>query len=124
MFGMPDANGRRRRKTDAASRAVSGSGLWLDAGNRGSTARAAERAGAAMTVMMVSRARDLVGSDRIEIEPAATVRELRRLLCERYPKLASLLKKSAIAVNDEFVNDDTALAPNAEVALLPPVSGG
>ena len=77
-----------------------------------------------MTVLLFARARDLVGSDRIEIEPISTVRELRRLLGERYPKLASLLEKSAIAVDDEFANDDTALAPNAEVALLPPVSGG
>ena len=77
-----------------------------------------------MTVLLFARARDMVGSDCVEIEQAATVRELRRRLAEKYPKLASLLEKSAIAVNDEFARDDAVLAPGAQVALLPPVSGG
>jgi molybdopterin converting factor subunit 1 len=79
-----------------------------------------------MNVLLFARARDMLGTDRIEIDaPApATVCELRDRLKQRYPALATLLEKSAIAVNDEFADDATSIPPNAEVALLPPVSGG
>ncbi len=79
-----------------------------------------------MKVLLFARARDLIGADRIEIaapEPA-TIGELRRRLVQQYPNLAGLLENSALAVNDEFADDRTAIPPGAEVALLPPVSGG
>lgn len=77
-----------------------------------------------MIVLFFARARDLVGADRVEVAPAATVGELRRSLAAQYPKLAGLLAKSAFAVNDEFADDSTRIPEGAEVALLPPVSGG
>ena len=76
-----------------------------------------------MKLLLFARARDLIGSDHIDIE-AATVGELRQLLLERYPQLTGLLAKSAIAVNDEFADDAAPIPAGAEVALLPPVSGG
>ena len=54
----------------------------------------------------------------------ATVGQLRRRLAEEQPALAALLQRSALAVNDEFAEDQTTLPPGADVALLPPVSGG
>jgi molybdopterin converting factor subunit 1 len=77
-----------------------------------------------MIVLLFARAKDLVGADRVEVADAATVGEVRRRLSERYPKLASLLEKSAFAVDDEFAEDATLIPRGAEVALLPPVSGG
>ena len=79
-----------------------------------------------MTVLLFARARDLVGTDAVDIAlpPDATVADLRRALADSYPKLAGLLLRSALAVNDAFVVDTAALAPDAVVALLPPVSGG
>ena len=79
-----------------------------------------------MKVLLFARARELIGADAIDIdiEAAATVGELRRTLMRRYPALAGLLEKSAFALDDEFAGDDTTIQPNAEVALLPPVSGG
>ncbi|MBI1832429.1 MAG: molybdopterin converting factor subunit 1 [Planctomycetes bacterium] len=77
-----------------------------------------------MTVLLFARVRDIVGSARIEFEDAATVGELRRRLATRFPQIADLVKKSAIAVNDEFADDAAAIPRGAEVALLPPVSGG
>lgn len=77
-----------------------------------------------MNVLLFARARDLVGSDRVGIEDAATVGELRARMAERYPKLVGLLEKSAFAVNDEIAEDDVSIPADAEVALLPPVSGG
>jgi molybdopterin converting factor subunit 1 len=79
-----------------------------------------------MKVLLFARARDLAGTDAIEIElPAGgTVADLRRILGGRHPKLASLLERSAFAVDNEFAGDDVVIGPNAIVALLPPVSGG
>lgn len=79
-----------------------------------------------MKVLLFARARDLLGRDAVEVDlPAgATVADLRRTLAARYPALASLLEKSVLAVDNEFAEDSTPLPPAAEVALLPPVSGG
>jgi molybdopterin converting factor subunit 1 len=79
-----------------------------------------------MKVLLFARARDLIGADLVEIamSPFAKVADLRRALIERYPNLTSLIEKSAIAVNDEFAAEDAAIPDHAEVALLPPVSGG
>jgi len=79
-----------------------------------------------MRVLLFARAKDLVGTDRIEVslpEPA-TVGDLRQHLVQRHPNLAGLLEKSAFAVNDEFADDAARIPAGAEVALLPPVSGG
>ena len=79
-----------------------------------------------MKVRLFARARDLARADSIAVDvPAgATVGELRRRIGEAYPALAKLLGRSALAVNDEFADDALPLPVNAEVALLPPVSGG
>ena len=75
-------------------------------------------------VRLFARAREIVGSDIIKVEmpEGATVGELRRKLAEIYPRLAELLKHSALAVDEEFAKDDQPV--RGEVALLPPVSGG
>jgi len=77
-------------------------------------------------VRLFARARDLARTDLIETELAedATVADLRRRLAADYPELAGLLERSAIAVANDFADDSRVLPANAEVALLPPVSGG
>jgi molybdopterin converting factor subunit 1 len=77
-------------------------------------------------VRLFARARDLAHTDIIHTELAegATVADLRRRLAADYPALAGLLERSALAVEDEFAADSLALSANAEIALLPPVSGG
>ena len=77
-------------------------------------------------VHLFARARDLARTDRIDTELAegATVADLRRRLAADYPALAGLLERSAIAVDNDFADDSRVLPANAEVALLPPVSGG
>ena len=79
-----------------------------------------------MKVRLFARARDLAGADTIDVDvPAgATVGDLRQQLAQRFPALAGLLQRSALAVNDDFADDALTLPVNAEVALLPPVSGG
>jgi molybdopterin converting factor subunit 1 len=77
-------------------------------------------------VRLFARARELAGADVVNVEtPAgATVADLRERLGEAYSSLRPLLARSAVAVNEEFAGDDAVIPPSAEVALLPPVSGG
>jgi sulfur-carrier protein len=79
-----------------------------------------------MKVRLFARARDLARCDAIDVEmpPGATVRELRLRIAATHPALADLLARSALAVNDEFADDALILPADAEIALLPPVSGG
>lgn len=77
-------------------------------------------------VRLFARFRELAGAGSVSLElpPGATVADLRRVLGEKVPAVASLLAKSAVAVNNQFAEDAQPLPENAEVALLPPVSGG
>jgi molybdopterin converting factor subunit 1 len=77
-------------------------------------------------VRLFARAKDLVGADAVfvELPDGACVNELRRRLTIDYPTLAALLERSAIAVNNEFADNDVVLSARTEIALLPPVSGG
>jgi molybdopterin converting factor subunit 1 len=79
-----------------------------------------------IVVRLFARARDLAGADTLAVElpPGATVAALRKQLAWQCPPLAGLLERSALAVNDEFAGDALALPHGAEIALLPPVSGG
>jgi molybdopterin converting factor subunit 1 len=79
-----------------------------------------------VTIHLFARARDLAGAGQVivELPDQATVGDLRERLACTVPALALLLERSAVAVNDEFVGDDQPLSEVAEIALLPPVSGG
>ena len=77
-------------------------------------------------VRLFARARDLAGADAVTVElPAgATVGDLRARLGEACPALWPLLPRSAVAVDEDFAGDNAVIPAGAEVALLPPVSGG
>ena len=77
-------------------------------------------------VRLFARARDLAGRDAVvlEVPGGATAGDLRRRLANEHPALRGLLERSALAVNSEFAEDDLTLPLDAEIALLPPVSGG
>ena len=77
-------------------------------------------------VQLFARARDIAGQARITVAlpDEATVGDLRRSLAELLPSLARLLERSALAVDNELAGDALVLTSDAEVALLPPVSGG
>lgn len=79
-----------------------------------------------MRVLLFARAKELAGAPALELalEQGATVAELRRRLAAICPDLAGLAARSAIAVNHHYADDSLVLPTNAEVALVPPVSGG
>ena len=77
-------------------------------------------------VQLFARLRDLAGSSSLTVElpSGSTIADLRRHLTNEYPQLTSLLNSCAIGVNKEFAEDSLHLPDGAEIALLPPVSGG
>jgi len=79
-----------------------------------------------VSVRLFARARDILRRSilHVELPPGATVGDLRRQLETEHPALKLLLEKSALAVNDEFAGNSFTIPVNAEIALLPPVSGG
>ena len=70
-------------------------------------------------------AKDILNARKVQVDlPAdSSVADLRSYLSERYPsfvKLASL----RFALDNEYVDDAHFLRENAEVVIIPPVSGG
>lgn len=79
----------------------------------------------ALTVLYFAAAREAAGTDRETLEAApATVADLRRLLAGRHPALARVLARCRIALDQELATDADPVPPDAEVAVIPPVSGG
>ena len=70
--------------------------------------------------------RSLIGEREIALEiPAQSrVRDLRTMLCERYPDAALAIKATLFSVNREFATDEVLIPEGAEVAVFPHVSGG
>lgn len=79
-----------------------------------------------MRVLLFARARELAGAEAIDVAvpPHATVADLRASLAKQCERIAKLVERSAIAVNNEYAPDTMPLPAAAEVALVPPVSGG
>jgi len=77
-------------------------------------------------LLAFASAGDVLGSPETDLEvPAGTrVAELGAVLTQRWPALAPLWPRLAVAVDGELARPDAPLAENSEVALLPPVSGG
>jgi molybdopterin synthase subunit MoaD len=68
--------------------------------------------------------REKLGRQEEVLEFSGSVGELRRLLVEREPHLADVLKVCLFAVNQEYVGEDFILKGGETVAVIPPVSGG
>jgi molybdopterin synthase sulfur carrier subunit len=68
--------------------------------------------------------REKLGRQEEVLEFSGSVGELRKLLVEREPHLADVLKVCLFAVNQEYVEEDFILKGGETVAVIPPVSGG
>ena len=70
--------------------------------------------------------KELVGDDTVEVElePNATVADLRRALLSHWPELESVAEYLRFSVGVDLADDATTIPPNTEVACIPPVSGG
>ena len=63
-------------------------------------------------------------AETLELPAGADVAAAREALLARYPALARLLPRCAIARNRAYVEAETALADGDELAFIPPVGGG
>jgi molybdopterin converting factor subunit 1 len=79
-----------------------------------------------VTVRLFALARQRAGRPEVTLDlpEPATVGALKRALADVYPELAPIVPSLLIAVAAEYAHDDLAIAPGAEVAAIPPVSGG
>ena len=70
--------------------------------------------------------REAVGAREVclELDDGATVQDLKRRLAIDYPRLEPMLERTVFAIDDEYVPYEERLHDGAEVALIPPVSGG
>jgi len=79
-----------------------------------------------LRLLAFASAADALGGGEHELEMAAgsTVADLRARLDRDHPSLAGLWPRLAVAVDGRLAGPAVELADGAEVALLPPVSGG
>ncbi len=79
----------------------------------------------AVTVLYFAVAREAAGTEAESLADApATVAGLRAALVLRHPGLERILLRCRLAVNQEFAREDDPVPDGAEVAVIPPVSGG
>jgi molybdopterin synthase catalytic subunit/molybdopterin converting factor small subunit len=83
-----------------------------------------------VTVQLFAVAAERAGARQVALEVAVdggglpTVGDVRRALAAQVPALAPLLAVCAFAVAAEYAEDAAPVPPGAEVAVIPPVSGG
>lgn len=77
-------------------------------------------------ILLFASLRELGGASSVavEVEAGATIGDLLQAIREQHPNLSGALPGVRVAVGREFGDPATPLAPGAEVALIPPVSGG
>ena len=79
-----------------------------------------------ITVKLFAAARQCCGSEEVhvELDDGANVRDLRAALATAHPTLDAILPASMVAIDHDYASDDRRVDGKAEVALIPPVSGG
>jgi len=79
-----------------------------------------------VTVLLFAQARERAGTARIDLDlpDGSRVSDALALVQLRLPALEALASHLAVAVNGEVSPPGTPIPPGAELALLPPVSGG
>lgn len=77
-------------------------------------------------LLAFASATDAIGRSELllTLPEGATVATLLTTLGARYPALGPLLPHLAVAIDGAVAPPDEVIPPGAEVALLPPVSGG
>ncbi len=79
-----------------------------------------------MEVLLFGISKELMGQQVLSLpveSKIANVLELKRWILNQYPAMGNL-NSFAIAVDQEYADDETPISGNQEIALIPPVSGG
>jgi molybdopterin converting factor subunit 1 len=79
-----------------------------------------------ITVQLFAVARQRAGTSAVQLDlpEPATVAHLRQALVRRVPDLAPLAGHLMFAIHSEYAPDEATIPPGAQVACIPPVSGG
>lgn len=79
-----------------------------------------------VTVLLFAQARERAGAARVTLAlaPGARVADALDAVERAHPALAALRPHLAVAVNGALAHGGDAVPEGAELALLPPVSGG
>lgn len=81
--------------------------------------------GPRLRVALFAGVADLAGARVLELPwQGGTVADVRAAAAAACPAAAPLVARSAVAVGGRIAGDDAAVAAGADVAILPPVSGG
>jgi molybdopterin synthase sulfur carrier subunit len=75
-----------------------------------------------INILLFGVIKDMAGSNGIMLNEVNDTNELVVKLQAMFPRLTGA--EYIIAVDRNIIQENTALGPNAEVALLPPFSGG
>jgi molybdopterin synthase catalytic subunit len=81
---------------------------------------------ARVTVLYFASVRERLGlsEERLELPDRTSDREVLARLAERHPPAAALFASARLAVDQDIVRGDCVLRAGAELAVIPPVSGG
>ena len=79
-----------------------------------------------LTILLFATLKDAAPDGHLEVEvpEGADVAAVWDAAIERAPQLAKWRRHARVAVNQEYADDETRVPANAEIALIPPVSGG
>jgi molybdopterin converting factor small subunit len=79
-----------------------------------------------LRVRLFALARQSAGCDSVEVElpPGTTIAGLRSQLAAQLPESSAFLSHCLFAVDAQYAGDNCVLSPGADVACIPPVSGG
>ncbi len=77
-------------------------------------------------VRLYAAARQAAGCDHLDVAlpDGATVGQLRSSLVEQLPQIAELISRVMFAIDADYAADTASIPPDADVACIPPVSGG
>ena len=79
----------------------------------------------ALRVGLFAGMAEAAGRRSVEIPwTGGTIAELKARLAAALPEIAPLLSRSAVAIGTAYAPHDTPVPPGAEIAIIPPVSGG
>lgn len=74
------------------------------------------------TIMLFGELAELVGDEKIRFEGVSDTDSLKETIHSHYPSLKT--KSFLIAIDKKIITERTEIADDAEIALLPPFSGG
>ncbi|KAK5580833.1 hypothetical protein RB653_000857 [Dictyostelium firmibasis] len=82
-----------------------------------------------LKVLLFAKVKEVLGKDSITIDlpiDKSTSFNLIQKLKDIYPQITSILEVSLLAINQEYISSDQdiAICPSDEIAIIPPVSGG